>query len=194
MLKTEQYHTEELTIDATKAQMLALIYVVPFIILFGVPYFLLWGHTITKTVLKNLLAEPGLWAIPLFLGVLLGGIVIHELIHGITWACFAPRGYKSIRYGVLWKSLTPYCHCQEPLKLKHYLIGGTMPGLILGILPALISLVTGSFTLFLFGLFFTVAAGGDFLMVAILRNESFDNLVQDHSSKIGCYIYKPIRE
>jgi hypothetical protein len=35
------------------------------------------------------------------------GIILHELIHGITWAKYTKDGFKSIRFGVLWKFLTP---------------------------------------------------------------------------------------
>jgi hypothetical protein len=34
------------------------------------------------------------------------GIILHELIHGITWAKYTKDGFKSIRFGVLWKFLT----------------------------------------------------------------------------------------
>ena len=66
-----------------------------------------------------------------------------------------------------------------------------MPGIILGIIPSIIAIVTGSLGLFIFGLFFTLAAGGDFMIVNLLRNEPKNNLVQDHPSKIGCYIFRP---
>lgn len=119
------------------------------------------------------------------------GIVLHELIHGITWAKFAKNKIKSIKYGVMWQSLTPYCHCEEPLLVRHYIIGAFMPGLVLGLIPSLLAVITGSFLLILFGLFFTLAACGDFMMINILRRESMDSLVQDHPKKIGCYIFKP---
>ena len=66
-----------------------------------------------------------------------------------------------------------------------------MPGIILGIIPSIIAIVTGSLGLFIFGLFFTLAAGGDFMIVNLLRDEPKNNLVQDHPSKIGCYIFRP---
>jgi fatty-acid desaturase len=51
------------------------------------------------------------------------GIILHELIHGITWAKYTKDGFKSIRFGVLWKFLT-LLPLQEPLLVKHYIIGG----------------------------------------------------------------------
>lgn len=66
-----------------------------------------------------------------------------------------------------------------------------MPGIFLGIIPSVIAIATGSLGFFIFGLFFTLAAGGDFMIVNLLKNEPKNNLVQDHPSKIGCYIFRP---
>ena len=66
-----------------------------------------------------------------------------------------------------------------------------MSGIILGILPSIIAIITGSLGLFIFGLFFTLAASGDFMIVNLLRKEPKNNLVQDHPSKIGCYMFRP---
>ena len=59
-----------------------------------------------------------------FLVYLIVGIVVYKLCHGIAWTQFAGRGFRSIRFGMSWKFLTPYCHRTEPLKVKHYRIGG----------------------------------------------------------------------
>ena len=42
--------------------------------------------------------------------------------------------------------------------------------------------------LFVFGFFFTFAAGGDFLILWLLRKEKDTYMVQDHPKKIGCII------
>lgn len=127
-----------------------------------------------------------------YLSVVTIGIVIHELIHGFCWAIFAKKGFKSITFGVKWEFLTAYCHCKEPLKIKHYIFGAVMPGIILGLLPTLYAIFIDQVVLFFFGLLFILAAGGDLLMVLLLRNESKNTYVQDHPSEVGCYIYKPM--
>lgn len=186
----DNFRKEELTIDPVKAQLHAFAYFIPFALGFGIPFFMLWGGSLTTGTFKNVLpAMP--WSALIIIGIFLVGVVVHELIHGITWAIFARQGFSSIRYGVLWKHLTPYCHCKEPLLVKHYCIGGLMPAIILGIIPSVMSLVTGHIGLFLFGMFFTLAAGGDFMIIRMLWKEPMDNLVQDHPEKIGCYIYRP---
>ena len=70
---------------------------------------------------------------------LMAGIVVHELIHGLTWAYFAKKGFKSIRFGVFWEMLTPYCHCSEPLTVRQYCIGALMPLVVLGIIPLVLA-------------------------------------------------------
>ena len=89
------------------------------------------------------------------------GAVVHELLHGLTWAIFCKNGLKSIKYGVHWQMLTPYCHCKEILPVRAYILGGIMPGLVMGTLPTIVGLMLGNIYVFAFGQLFTFAAGGD---------------------------------
>lgn len=104
------------------------------------------------------------------------------------------QGFKSIKFGILWKMLTPYCHCREALNVKQYIIGAFTPAIFLGIVPSLVAIATGNFGLLIFGIFFTVSAGGDFLVINLIRKENSTDLVQDHPSEAGCYIYRKIDE
>jgi hypothetical protein len=71
-----------------------------------------------------------------------------------------------------------------------YRIGAAAPGFLLGIIPWLISLFNGSLLLFFFGLAYTSAAGGDFLVLWLLRPVKPNTLVEDHPSNAGCYVYE----
>jgi hypothetical protein len=188
------FRKEELTIDMAKAQLLSLIYFLPGAMLFGLPFYFIWAADYNlETIIEMVPKSIGVGGAIFFIcTVLMGGIVLHELIHGLTFALFAKQGFKSIKFGVMWAFLTPYCHCKEPLLVKHYILGALMPGLVMGILPMAVALMTGNLLVFGFGLFFTLAAGGDFMIVNLLRQVKFDALVIDHPSKIGCYLYKPI--
>ena len=68
-------------------------------------------------------------------------IVVHELIHGITWAIYAKDGFKSIGFGFSLKAFCPYCTCTEPLKKSAYIVGAMMPTVILGFVPCVVSLL-----------------------------------------------------
>jgi hypothetical protein len=84
--------------------------------------------------------------------------------------------------------MTPYCHCKVPLKVWSYRIGAAMPGIILGLVPMGIGLLTGSIGFMLFGILFTIAAGGDALILWLIRNVKKHEMVQDHPDKVGCYV------
>lgn len=174
-----------------KAQLLVFVYFLPSAVIFGIPYYMLWSDTFSKDAFHNSISFPGGWSTPAVIAVIMSAIVAHELLHGFTWGAFAEGGLKSIRYGVAWKFLTPYCHCTEPLTVKHYIAGAAMPGIILGVLPAIVSIITGNIVLFVFGMFMIFSAGGDFMIINKLRREGSGNFVQDHPSKIGCFIFRP---
>ena len=120
--------------------------------------------------------------------LLLFGILIHELIHMFSWALFAKKPLSVFKLGFQWKSLTPYAHCKEPMDIHPYRIGSFAPGLLLGILPWIISLFTGDVLLFFFGFLYTTAAGGDFLILWLIRDIKPNTLVEDHPTNAGCYV------
>jgi hypothetical protein len=187
-MESNDYTQRELTISAVEANIKALIFVVPIITVFGLPFILLW-----KDSIKPGLIIPAFKPTVLFFFFIIAGIILHELIHGIFWSLYLKNGFKSIKFGVMWKSLAPYCHSMEPMKIKQYIIGGVMPAILLGFAPSIIALITGSFGLLMFGIIFTIAAGGDFLIIWMLRKEDKDGYVQDHPTKIGCFVYDRIK-
>lgn len=188
----QQKQEKELTLGAVEANLYALIFIFPILLVFGLPFGLMWHEKFNH---NNFMAFLDAWSGWLLLSpvmlilILLGGVVLHELIHGTTWAFFCRKGFRSIRYGVMWEFLTPYCHCKEPLALRPYLLGAIMPAIILGFAPSIYGIISGNIACFMFGLTFTMAAGGDFIMIWMLRKESKNSLVQDHPSKIGCIVY-----
>ena len=103
---------------------------------------------------------------------------------------FSVQGMKSVKFGISWKSLTPYCHCKEHLSVKDYRIVLLAPLLILGIIPTIIGLIIGYSGIYGFGLLFILAAGGDIVIFWKLRNENKDTLVLDSPDKCGCMIYE----
>jgi len=187
LLKNQQ--KDKFVIDIVEANKFAMIIVLPIILVFGIPYYLVWKQEL-GAILQNFINDTSI-SVPIFIFLFTFlGIIAHELIHGVVWAIFAEKGFKSISFGVIWKLLTPYCHCDEPLKVKHYILGAVMPGLILGILPAVIAIIIGNFGLLIFGIFFTQAASGDFMIINLLKKENMDDYVEDHPSEAGCYIYR----
>jgi len=193
MDKIEDFKKEKLTIDLLKANLYAIFAIIPILIIYGLPFYFLWRNTFSKIALKSFINEFSFGILGDFISILLVitvGTVLHELIHGITWAKYTENGFKSIRFGIMWRMLTPYCHCVEPLKVKHYILGAIMPTIILGFLPFVFSLVTGNLLWLFFGVFFTMGGVGDFLIINLLRKEKKDDLVLDHPTEAGCYIFR----
>ena len=189
MENQENYTKEKLTIDLVWANIFGVIILIPIVLMYGLPYFLIWKDEFQFSDFSLIHFIGKFWLVFAFI---IAGVVAHELIHGIVWAKYAKNGFRSIKFGVMWKMLTPYCHCIEPLKVSQYIIGAIMPSIILGLIPAILAIITGNFLLLVFGIFFTMAACGDFLTIYALRNEKMDYLVEDHPSEAGCFVYRPI--
>lgn len=193
MQELENYKKEKLTIDLVWANVFGILILIPIGLIFGLPFYFIWRPQIDiKQFFDSAGPQGAGLGFLLIFSILILGIVLHELIHGITWAKFAKEGFKSIKFGVLWKMLTPYCHCKEALNVRQYIIGAITPAIIMGIVPSIIAIIIGNFGLLIFGMFFTMAAGGDFLIINLIRKEKSSDLVQDHPSEAGCYIYRKI--
>ncbi len=128
------------------------------------------------------------WSFMLLLAVVLLGVVVHELIHGIAWVLFGRKPFSAIKFGIQWKTLTPYAHLKEPVEVNAYRMGAFMPGFILGIFMYILSIALGDGNLFWFSLIHTSAAGGDWLILWLIRNVKAGMQVEDHPINAGCYV------
>lgn len=173
----------DLSISMDKANVQSLLFALPIVGLLILSYSLRWGSA-QFWLGFNALFENFL----VFIAVFFLGVIVHELIHGFSWMLFGRKPFDAIKFGFQVKTFTPYAHCKEPLKINPYRIGAAMPGILLGLLPALIGIINGNSWLFAFGLLFTVTAGGDMLILWLIRNVSSDKLVEDHPTQAGCYI------
>jgi hypothetical protein len=173
----------KVAIDIVKANIFAVAIMIVAAIVLLVPFFLIWGG---RKPMMEMLGSGTQWIVA-FVAMFIG-IVLHELIHGITWACYAPSGWKSISFGVMWKLLTPYCHCDEPMHIPGYMMGAMMPCVILGIIPSIVAMFIGNLPLLAWGIFFIAAAAGDIWMTWLLTKENPKSMVLDHPSEAGFYI------
>jgi len=176
-------------IDIVITNNIGLKLLIPTILIYGLPFYLIWKDSIS---FKDLFSAGSGWVFLKWLTIFLAGIVAHELVHGITWALYAKKGFRSIKFGILWKYITPYCHCKEPLQIRHYLIGAITPFIFVGLLPAVYAIITGSINWLLFGIFYTVGAVGDFLIIKLLLPGKRNDYALDHPSEAGCYVYRKI--
>ena len=174
----------KVAIDIVKANIFAVAIMIVAAIVLLVPFFLIWAG---RKPMMEMLGSGTQWIVA-FVAMFIG-IVVHELIHGITWACYAPSGWKSISFGVMWKLLTPYCHCDEPMHIPGYMMGAMMPCVILGVIPSIVAMFIGNLPLLAWGILFIAAAAGDIWMTWLLTKENPKSMVLDHPSEAGFYVF-----
>jgi hypothetical protein len=183
---TRSSQPKDRTLTFAQANGYALILMVPLAALYLLPYGLWHGWPALKTDVPVFFSN-----IPIFLVSLVVGTVIHELIHAICWFWLDGISWQKIHFGFKWSTITPYVHCPVPVEVSNYRWGVAMPGVVLGVLPYLIALVFQNGWLLGFGLLFTLAAGGDILILVLLRDVEDGLLVQDHPELVGCKIVDP---
>jgi hypothetical protein len=160
-----------------QAQVLGIFAFVALAVIGAAPYALIWGSPAEGS-------RPGGF---LILAMTFGGIVVHEMLHGAgyKWGGADPA---DVEYGIKWSSLTPYAHCAAPLRCGSYRWAIALPGLVLGVVPCLGGAAVGSWTTVVFGILMLGAAGGDAMLLWMLRDVSSDAWVRDHPNKMGSLV------
>ena len=173
---------KDLSVSMAKANLYGLM-VLPLVVLQSILYLGVWG---SERFLEGIVIVSG--KLMYFILILIIGIIIHELMHGVSWSYFGKKPLNAIKFGFQLKALTPYAHCKEPLEVRAYRRGALMPGFVLGILPSVIGIITGNGWIMTFGLLFTLASGGDLLILWLIRKVKAGEFVQDHPTRAGCYV------
>ncbi len=185
-LSQEGYKKTDLTISIVKANLFVVLLAIP-VVAIGVLLFA-WKNPIS-------LLTPSPHGSLLFVVLFFVLVVVHELIHGLTWSLYAEHHFKNIEFGFMKEYLTPYCTCTTPLLKSHYIMGALMPCVVLGILPMAIGILLGSHLLFWIGIVMILAAGGDIMIVIKVlayksQRDSKEILVYDHPTQAGSVIFE----
>ncbi len=174
---------KDLSISTAKATLWSVVFGMPLAFLLMYLYTWRWNTDLNVSIEGS---ADFLYFILILAAIIILGSILHELIHGFTWAYFGHKPLSAIKFGFQWKTLTPYAHCHEPMEVQAYRLGGAMPLLVMGILPALIGIFTGNGWIMFFGFLFTIGAGGDVLVLWLIRGVRSGQLVEDHPSRVGC--------
>lgn len=174
-LIAEGYKENIGVISIVKANIMAFVTAGPFAVLSLVIYMLVWREATLNMTLKN-----GI----IFIVAMFASIVVHEMIHGITWSLFCKGKWKSIHFGIMMDSLTPYCHCKEPLKFGGYILGGLMPFLVLGVGVCTVGILMENFLVTFIGAFNILSAGGD-TTIALMLLKYRNAVIIDHPNECG---------
>lgn len=186
--ESEGYRVRNVTITVAEANGQAILWTVPPVIVLMVVFFLL--HPMGGDQLLQELSFGNMVAVLVVFFVL---IFAHEGIHGLVWGAFAPDHFKTISFGVIWKMVTPYCTCSQPLSRVAYFTGALAPTVVLGIIPCIIALVTGSFFLMAVSCLMIIGGGGDIAIVAkLIRAHITDPsaLYLDHPYECGSVVFE----
>lgn len=184
-LLSRGYRAEEMTIGIVYANVMAVVLVLPLVICLAVLFCLCNAELFSGGF------TPGVDRIvklAIFLVLLFVLTAVHEFLHGITWAMFAEKGWKSLAFGFVAQYMTPYCSCDSALKKWQYILGSIMPTLILGVIPAVVAIATGSAAVFVMAAIMIFGGGGDLTVILkILRfkAEGREVLYIDHPWKVG---------
>lgn len=169
---------KEKVLKGAKLNIYTFLLIVPILIISVVPFAFLYGWQNTYFQIKTLLT-------PLFIFALLFGIVIHEALHALTWMLLLRKGIKCIKFGFNVHSFSPYTHCTLPMKVWQYKLGGLTPGLLMGVLPIILSFFLSSVTLNFVGFLFLWAASGDIISLIMIRKLDKNSYVLDHPDEMG---------
>ena len=181
-MQQKGYKMKNVIINTKKAKYLALLVMFPFMAL----TFWLYNN-------KNGFNLDGIsWgyavALPLLILFL---IIMHELIHGITWAIFAKNHFHTIDFGIVWSTLSPYCACFEPLKKWQYLLGTAMPTLVLGGGGAVAAVMTNQLLLFFAAEYMILSGGGDFqLILRSILTDKRESVYCAHPYECGFVVFE----
>ena len=183
-MEQKGYRKRELMIGIVRANVVTLLLAIP-LCAAAILLFL----AVSPGSLHSLsLTEMIIWLVSFF-----ALTVVHEGIHGLTWSRFTPNGFRDIDFGFMKEYLTPYCTCATPLSKGAYIAGALMPLIVLGILPWIVSMITGSTLLLYISLVMILAAGGDIMIVLEIlkaRSDAKEQLIYDHPTQAGCVLFE----
>ncbi len=148
------------------------------LLLGALPHILIWGFDSTFHGADYLLG---------FIATIIL-LVLHEATHALGWIIFAGVSPASIRFGIMWKTLSPYAHSRVAMPAGGYRIGVILPAILTGILPTLIGTITNTGWLTAAGAVLLSGAVGDLIVLQIIRAIPANAQVLDHPTNASCYV------
>lgn len=179
MMLEKGYTQNNATISIVKANVLALFISIPFICLALLFFYMSRGEI-------QFVSTSNIPELLLLIVLAVVSIFAHEFLHGFGWSLYTNYRWKSIEFGVIWKYVTPYCHCKELLPTMHYISGCLLPFMLLGVGLNQIAVWTGSYLFLELSIFNIIAAGGDLAITfMLLRYRKKNTRIMDHPTDCG---------
>ena len=192
MFLKEEYRETTKSMSFLKANIVALLYPMPFVVLYIVLFAL--SESVRRksegTISSGNLLELLLWLL-FYFAAFFGLIVLHEFIHALFFLKGCDYGWKSIVFGV--KSATPYCHCSEVITLNIYRQSLLAPLWAVCVPLAAASMLTGNILLTFLTVSMIFGSGGDLAIFWMTRKYAGKTTyVWDMEDAVGCIIYERI--
>ena len=157
----------------------------PFALLIFIPYYKSYGTFCPLTYGLNV------WNMLL---LLIGGIVIlslsSELIRGLSLALFAPGHFRALSMGLSSKGRLIYL--SQPLEKWQFITASLMPALILGIIPGIAAIKSGSLLLLFASVLMILWSGGDILtsLRLLIKSSGPEALYIENPTESGIFEFK----
>lgn len=171
-------YQQDLSVSTVTILLHALWMTVIFLVVPLIPFSFIWG------------SDPllGAFTNPVIILPALVLVIIHEVLHAMAWKLAGGLALRDFKFGIAWKTLSPYCHATKPMPISAYRVGVVVPGIVLGILPVVIATILGNGVLAILGALLTAGAVGDVYVLWLLRGVSKTARVIDHPTRAGCIV------
>ena len=126
------------------------------------PFAAIWG----ADVLWQDIRDSMLWVIL----ATFASFYLHEALHALGFMLFGRVSRESIAIKIEWKHLNFRTDCGVPMTAQSYRWSALLPAIVLGVIPAVASLVNGYGGLAMYAMFSLMGAFSDFLQVWVIRD------------------------
>ena len=117
------------------------------------------------------------------------GIVVHEIIHALSFRYYSRISWRNIKFGFHKQYLCPYVHCKVSVENRFMGVVLILPTIITGLLPWVFGILSGSCVFIVVGALLISGGIGDFSMFNELRKFPNTSLVNDYENDIGCEVF-----
>jgi fermentation-respiration switch protein FrsA (DUF1100 family) len=174
----------ERTVRPTTAMMIAFAAIPAAMLLLVLPFQWRWGLAAPRLPAgREVAAALG------FVALLMAGLLLHEALHLAGYHFFGRVPRESARLSFGRAALAPQVSCEQPIPAGAYRWILALPGLALGVLPALFALAIGSWAVLIWAIWSLVASAGDIACLWAMRGLPADAPVRAHPTRVGYQVF-----
>ena len=191
MFDRDAYKLNEkfMTVKSLNPRLVAVL--LPIYTVYTVVYLLMWDYAIIfETVFRStfvFLLELFILAIGIFAFLCVALIIKAGLL-----SVFSKEKFNSLKFKIISEIRKPHCNLKEPLKVGQYRLCLIVYIFILGVIPYVISLMTGNFMFVIASFICVFFTGTDILFLIYLSGEKSDSYVMDYDGIMLYNIYENI--